>query len=79
MSGNAFLIRAKETIVDRDLLSKESDIKKVGFRTSLKYTTVQVRDGFICLMPRLFFVCFAIRHEALRSGEPHFQHRKGTA
>lgn len=43
MSGNGFLIRCKEMIVDRNLLSSESDYKKVGFGTAAKYTAVQVR------------------------------------
>ncbi|CAN0536500.1 unnamed protein product [Ectocarpus sp. 12 AP-2014] len=41
MSGNAFLVRCKEVFVDRKLLRSESDIKKVGFGTAVKYTAVQ--------------------------------------
>eukprot|EP00903_Cladosiphon_okamuranus_P012375 g11598.t1 len=41
MSGNAFLIRVKEMIVDRNLLPSESDYRKVGFGTATKYTAVQ--------------------------------------
>eukprot|EP00752_Nemacystus_decipiens_P012195 g10811.t1 len=41
MSGNGFLIRCKEMIVDRNLLPIESDYKKVGFGTATKYTAVQ--------------------------------------
>lgn len=50
MSGNGFLIRCKELIVDRNLLPSESDFKKVGFGTAAKYTAVQVRPRFIFLI-----------------------------
>lgn len=48
MSGNGFLIRVKEIPADQALLPTESDIKKVGLKTSVRYTAVQV--GFSCLI-----------------------------
>lgn len=50
MSGNGFLIRCKELIVDRNLLRSESDFRKVGFGTAAKYTAVQVRIQFLTLV-----------------------------
>lgn len=42
MSGNAFLIRLREMVTDQSLLPPESDTKRVGYRTALGYTGVQV-------------------------------------
>lgn len=54
MSGNGFLTRLKEIAVDQTLLSSDSDIKTVGFRTSLRYTAIQVKGMWTPLVSPMF-------------------------
>eukprot|EP00611_Tribonema_gayanum_P032595 TRINITY_DN982_c0_g1_i2.p1 TRINITY_DN982_c0_g1~~TRINITY_DN982_c0_g1_i2.p1 ORF type:complete len:635 (-),score=144.52 TRINITY_DN982_c0_g1_i2:176-2080(-) len=42
MSGNEFLLRIKELCADQSLLKPNSSVKKVGYKTALGYTSVQL-------------------------------------
>ena len=55
MSGNGFLSRIKELVSDSTLLTPCSAVSRVGYKSALKYTAVQVSetvaDRKACLRP----------------------------